>query len=453
MTNFRILQDLHTAYDDGSGALQETQALFTLLSQSTDVDVHGFIFAHDRVSAVKNPPAPLAPLDSVMKTNAFFHDILEYDLIWQNKQKKYTLLAKKKVMRLLKFFYAMKTTQRSIYTIDASFSPVIFRQFLKFPLRSEDRIRMATQPFCYSNLTHYDIESHWSHKIKLNTHQYDFVLFPYMAPIKLSSRTQKIIRFYDSATVLNPDLFDTKDTQKQLNHISLCKKDTYFVCNSNYSQTGLLKLLPELELRNCVIPPLSVSYENAPTIPQLQNLLNHGDSYILSTTAPIQLIKAWEKLTYHYHHTIPLIIVADPNELSTESLRAMQPYLDMKKILLLPKMPLSDMAGLYAHAQVFINLTYQEGLGLFSLQAIQQGCPVLSNNTLSHKMNLAEAALYCDMYDVDSIAEKLAKLVCLEGAEDLRQQLICRGFEKLRAHAPDVIRAQWINLFKDLKMR
>lgn len=80
--------------------------------------------------------------------------------------------------------------------------------------------------------------------------------------------------------------------------------------------------------------------------------------------------------------------------------------------------------GYYAAADSLVFPSLYEGFGLPPLEAMACGCPVLSSQAASLPEICGDAALYCDPYSVEEMAERLVQM-----AEDrvLRESLKERG--------------------------
>ncbi|WP_175996974.1 glycosyltransferase family 4 protein [Burkholderia stabilis] len=80
--------------------------------------------------------------------------------------------------------------------------------------------------------------------------------------------------------------------------------------------------------------------------------------------------------------------------------------------------------ALYQHATCFLYPSIYEGFGIPPLEAMRYGCPTVVGRSAALPEVCADAALYCDPYSSDDIAEKLKNL--LDSAE-LRADLRRRG--------------------------
>lgn len=69
--------------------------------------------------------------------------------------------------------------------------------------------------------------------------------------------------------------------------------------------------------------------------------------------------------------------------------------------------PDEDMPALYSGARFFAFTPIYEGFGMSPLEAYATGTPVLASNVASVPEAAGNAAVYCDPFDIDDIAEKM----------------------------------------------
>jgi glycosyltransferase involved in cell wall biosynthesis len=83
----------------------------------------------------------------------------------------------------------------------------------------------------------------------------------------------------------------------------------------------------------------------------------------------------------------------------------------------------------FAHADMLVFPSLYEGFGLPPLEAMASGCPVIVSNAASLPEVCGDAALYCDPYQPDDIANKIALVM---GSSSLREQLQVKGYERAK---------------------
>jgi len=86
-----------------------------------------------------------------------------------------------------------------------------------------------------------------------------------------------------------------------------------------------------------------------------------------------------------------------------------------------------ELKSLYRHATAFIYPSFYEGFGLPPLEAMACGCPVIVSDIPPHHEVCGEAALYCDPYNINDIADKISRTM---NDSDLRRQLSALGLKR-----------------------
>lgn len=82
-----------------------------------------------------------------------------------------------------------------------------------------------------------------------------------------------------------------------------------------------------------------------------------------------------------------------------------------KGVLFLGYVPDDQLFDLYSGADAFVFPSIYEGFGLPPLEAMSCGTPVLVSNVSALPEVCGNAAIYCDPFNVDDIAEKLGRLL------------------------------------------
>lgn len=106
-----------------------------------------------------------------------------------------------------------------------------------------------------------------------------------------------------------------------------------------------------------------------------------------------------------------------------------------------------DLRALYQFALAFVFPSFYEGFGLPPLEAMQCGTPVAaSNQSAIPEVCGAENALYFNPYDVSDMAEKL-RAIAIDAS--LRQRLVDRGFERVKAFDWGVMTSCILTIYND----
>lgn len=162
-----------------------------------------------------------------------------------------------------------------------------------------------------------------------------------------------------------------------------------------------------------------------------------SDNYILfvGTLQPrkniVRLIKAFAKVSKEEKapEDLQLVVVGRKGWLYEEILETPKELGIEKSVKFLENVQDDELPLFYKNALCFVLPSLYEGFGLPVLEAMQQGCPVITSNISSLPEAGGDAALYVDPEDVDDIAKKITQLV---SSEKLRKEMIEKGKEQVK---------------------
>lgn len=89
--------------------------------------------------------------------------------------------------------------------------------------------------------------------------------------------------------------------------------------------------------------------------------------------------------------------------------------------------PLDELAAITASAMALVYVPYFEGFGIPLVESMKCGIPILAANTTSLPEVAGNAAIYCDPFDTNQIAEGMRKL---QKDEALRRELSLNGLKR-----------------------
>ena len=107
----------------------------------------------------------------------------------------------------------------------------------------------------------------------------------------------------------------------------------------------------------------------------------------------------------------------------------------------------ASLINLYQHALAFVFPSLHEGFGIPVLEAFSTGCPALLSNRSSLPEVAAEAALYFDPEQSDSVAHAIERIVT-DGT--LRADLRQKGTERIRHFSCDKTAEQTLRVYQSL---
>ena len=133
-----------------------------------------------------------------------------------------------------------------------------------------------------------------------------------------------------------------------------------------------------------------------------------------------------------------------------EDLKQIEEIKHKDKIKFCGFIPDEDLPAFYNLANLFIFPSLYEGFGLPVLEAFACGCPVVTTKTGCTKEVADEAAILADPYNIKEIAEKM-ELVLTDSK--LREELIKKGFERVKHFSWEKCAAETIKVFHSLNMK
>lgn len=99
------------------------------------------------------------------------------------------------------------------------------------------------------------------------------------------------------------------------------------------------------------------------------------------------------------------------------------------RIIRVPYAPQGEMAVLYRGAFCLVFPSLHESFGIPSIEAMASGCPVIVSNVSAFPEICEDAALYCNPYDANDIADKIEQLFT---DNKLKDNLRGKGLERAK---------------------
>ena len=206
---------------------------------------------------------------------------------------------------------------------------------------------------------------------------------------------------------------------------------------SDHSKGDIIRILPFTKERIFVIPTAKhPDYRPLPAeaVQPVLAKLTIPTPYILyvGSLEPrknlLRLLQAYAQLRHHHprHH---LVIVVARNfwknapVVETVEELALKPWVHFTGFV-----EEEDLPALYNGADLFVFPSLYEGFGLPPLEAMACGTPVVTSNSSSLPEVVGDAAIMVDPYDVDAIADAMARVLDDPAlADDLRQRGLARA--------------------------
>jgi len=142
-----------------------------------------------------------------------------------------------------------------------------------------------------------------------------------------------------------------------------------------------------------------------------------------------RLLEAFSIIKKKYHD-LQIIIIGEKFS-KIDEVDVLRKQLSLKGDTVKEVIRVSDeeLLNYYCGAKVLAHPSLYEGFGFTPLEAMACGCPVVVSNISSLPEVCGDAAYYVDPYNVENIAEGMAKVLI---DENLRNTLVQNGFERIK---------------------
>ncbi len=252
------------------------------------------------------------------------------------------------------------------------------------------------------------------------------------------SPVPSVVSVMDLSYLYFPEMFNKSDLLQLRNWTAYSvKKANKVFTISNSSKNDIMKEY-KISSDRVVVTHLGIK-ESVTLTPHIYSMNELKGKYGLSgnfilfvgTLQPRKnikrLIEAFEKVVKskaESHKDLQLIIVGRRGWLFEEILETPKELGIEERVKFLENVEDDELPLFYKNALCFVLPSLYEGFGLPVLEAMKQGCPVITSNISSLPEAGGDAALYVDPEDINDIAKKITELV---SSEKLRKELIEKG--------------------------
>ncbi|MEO1524560.1 MAG: glycosyltransferase family 1 protein [Planctomycetota bacterium] len=141
---------------------------------------------------------------------------------------------------------------------------------------------------------------------------------------------------------------------------------------------------------------------------------------------------------------LSLVLAGPPPD---EALRELVQQHDLQNRVRFENDPDQETLGrLYRESSVFVFPSLYEGFGWPPLEAMSVGCPVVCSDAGSIPEVVGDAAIVEASEDYDAMARGCERLL---SEASFREQMIKRGFERVREHSLERLATQMVSIYRD----
>ncbi|HCY41838.1 MAG TPA: group 1 glycosyl transferase [Prolixibacteraceae bacterium] len=119
-----------------------------------------------------------------------------------------------------------------------------------------------------------------------------------------------------------------------------------------------------------------------------------------------------------------------------------------KRVVLTGYVVNTDLPGIYAQCELFLYPSLRESFGIPMLEAMGCGAPVITSNTSSMPEVACDAAFIIDPYKPEEITSAMVQLLA---DENLRNDLITKGFVQAAKFSWKAMAEQFLEIYRDLE--
>jgi len=208
----------------------------------------------------------------------------------------------------------------------------------------------------------------------------------------------------------------------------IAKNSVKVITVSEYSKNDIIKRLNvpgvKIEVIKCAVSDKFLKSIN-------NSIPNKYGKYILaiSSFSPRKnfegIVSAFNKL--NLMNTKLVMVGCESKHVNNPKLKTM--IQSNNQIIFAGNVSDDELIGLYKNACLFVFPSLYEGFGIPPLEAMACGCPCLVSNTSSLPEICGDAALFCDPYKIEDIADNINRLL---NDDILRNRLVSSGLEHIK---------------------
>jgi glycosyltransferase involved in cell wall biosynthesis len=287
----------------------------------------------------------------------------------------------------------------------------------------------------------------------------DFIISPTISLLPFHMEKPYSVTLHDFQQEYYPEFFTLREriARKIIYRTGL--HANVIICESNYVKQDIMKFLNIDENKIKVLPSPPPSYLQTKEI-ENENLLairkkyNLPENYIFYPAQfwyhknHINLLRALRYIKDKYNLEIPLILVGSKKNNFEKVINEIQNLGLGQQVRYLGYVPDKDMPYLYKLATALVMPTLFESVSLPIWEAFYLGCPVVSSNVCALPEQVADAGLIFDPYNIEDIAKKI---FIIWTNENLRDELINKGFERVKDLTIENYAKEWEKILEEVK--
>jgi glycosyltransferase involved in cell wall biosynthesis len=286
----------------------------------------------------------------------------------------------------------------------------------------------------------------------------NFIISPTITLLPYHMKKPYIVTIHDFQHKYYSEFFTIKERLSREIAYRTGEKANLVICESNYVKQDIMKFLKINESKIKVLPSPPPSYLHnleirTENLSRLKNKYNLPENYIFYPAQfwyhknHINLIRALRYIKDKYNLEIPLILVGSKKNNFENVMNEIQNLGLSQQVRYLGYVPDEDMPYLYKLATALVMPTLFESVSMPIWEAFYLGCPVISSYACALPEQVGDSGLLFDPYNIEDIAEKIYNIWT---NENLRKELINKGFERVKDLTIENYAKEWEKILEEV---
>jgi glycosyltransferase involved in cell wall biosynthesis len=286
---------------------------------------------------------------------------------------------------------------------------------------------------------------------------FDIIISPVIRLLPYHFKKPYIVTIHDFQHEYYPEFFTLKERIIRKIIYRTGKYANLVVCESQFVKKDIIKFLGVDEEKIRVIPSPPPSYLinikiDEKKMIEIKKLYNLPDKYLFYPANfwfhknHIKLLEALFLIKRRYGEEIPLILVGSKQNNFDNVMKKIRELGMESQVKYLGYVPDDDMPYLYKLSTALVMPTLFESVSLPIWEAFYLGCPVVSSNVCALPEQVRNAGLLFDPQNIQDIAKKVYRIWT---DEDLRKELVKKGYERVKNLTLENYAKHWEKIIKE----
>jgi glycosyltransferase involved in cell wall biosynthesis len=235
----------------------------------------------------------------------------------------------------------------------------------------------------------------------------------------------------------------------------ILRKASVIVTESNYVKNDMLKYFPIIDQKVKIVvspPPECEMKFGQKNIKRVIDNYNLPQKFLLypAHVIPLKnhanLILALRQIKEDYACNVNLVCTYPSKDISCFlGIKHLITNLKLDNIIFIEKVPYDDLIAMYKLSTALVMPTLFESVSIPIWEAFYLGCPVVSSNVCALPEQVGDAGLLFDPNNIEDMAKKIYRIWT---DENLRKELIQKGYERVKDLTLENYAKQWEDIIE-----